>query len=490
MKIKKLLFLLVITCGVIIGPNVFAASVSGYNTYYIQQTSNGTLPDNYSSTVSGLAFPTTTYTQIPAYQNQTYNVIRAMDLQFPSVEFTVGSTYTFTINFDYGSYIYPNWPNNQAHPFSVRSCPHGTCSITYTWQNDSTHQSVNTLQLKLVHKANANQTGKTFGIGPMTTNTGLFYNAYSSQQGIRINSATVDIVEDPNYQNTQDIINNQNQNTQTIINNQNENTEKEIESQRVCKTTTYNYNYADRSSYNSNYLSDTNGTLLSGANQWFTSDFIPVSKNKTYSISIYANTGAAYTCYYDTNQNLTSCVLSSTILSPFPASKTFTSDFDGYIRTSFRLSSNNDYAKIVTNVCVNGNQALNDTLTDDNLPDVINSGGGGGTYFDDINQSSQTPISDLLLLPLNLLNAINNSINNQCTPYTIPFDFTGGNNTLTFPCLNLEQYLGSNLWGVIDAMFCIFMFYNIAMLIIRFFEDWTSARDTFDILFKPEGGGF
>lgn len=82
MKFKKILFLLVLTFTLIYVKGVNAASVSGYNTYYLQQTINGTLPDNYSSTVSGLAFPTSSYTQIAPYQNQSYTVIRAMDLQF------------------------------------------------------------------------------------------------------------------------------------------------------------------------------------------------------------------------------------------------------------------------------------------------------------------------------------------------------------------------------------------------------------------------
>lgn len=390
-----------------------AATVSGYNTYYFQTTTNSVVGNNYSSTTSGLSFPTTTYTQIPAYNSssQTYTVIRAMDLQFPTVEFVNGSTYTFIINFDYGSYVYPSWPNasNINTAFGIRSCPNGTCTGTITYQNDSTHQGVNTLQLKLVHKANANQTGKTFGIGPMTTNTGLFYNAYSSQQGIRINSATVDIVEDPNYQNTQDIINNQNQNTQTIINNQNINTQAQIDSQKVC-----NEKIIDGSSIiNDNHFLNSSGEVRDSSFYGIT-DYIPFE-----SIEVFDNTTSSYDtpnlCYYDNSKNLISCVPIFTLSVGnlnFPSSAK-------YLRTSFYKPQNIPVLKVYT--CKNGNQALNDTLTDSSVNDSnIND------FFDDLDFYDNNNFSSLITSPINFLN----SLNDTCEPINLQLF----GQTVSLPC--------------------------------------------------------
>lgn len=383
-----------------------AQTVSGYNTYYIQQTSNGTLPDNYSSTLSGLAFPTNTYTQLGAYQNQSYNVIRAMDLQFPNIEFVNGNTYTFTINFDYGSYIYPSWPNTAAisTAFGIRSCPYGTCTATMTWQNDSTHQSVNTLQLKLVHKASANQTGKTFGIGPMTSNTGLFYNAYSSQQGIRINSATVDIIVDPNYQNTQDIINNQNKNTQ-----------KEIESQQVCSDIIYRID-------DSNYLNLTKGWLSSNgvlqqttSEIWRVSDYVPMSINKILYITSNFNGGNSYICFYDTNKILQNCFQQNV------TSFTLTPSFNGFVRFNYNHSSSSYFIVYNSKSCKNGNQALNDTLTDSSVNDSkINS------FFNDLDFYDNNNFSSLITSPINFLN----SLNDTCTPINLQLF----GQTVSLPC--------------------------------------------------------
>lgn len=376
MKCKKsyLVLLFLLFCVFSVGYTANAQTLSGYfNMYYVKSTNSGTIPQSYTSTL-GFNFPTSTYTQLQGStisQNPSqhqFSVITQAQIA-PTFNFTKGNIYTITLNFDTGSYIIPYFPTNNSNWF-VSACTNNVCSYqnattTYTYTIDSTHTSTNTL--KLVIKFTASATGSTtITIGNLTDNSGVFYNQFSVQQGIRISSATIDEVEqsidlspiiENNNQNTTNIINNNNQNSQNIINSQNE-----------------------------------------------TTDAI------------------------------------------------------------------ND---------------INDTLNDDTLPDVINSGGGGGTYFDDINASSDTPISDLLLLPINLILDLKENLSESCSSYTIPFDFTGGNNTLTFPCLNLQNKLGSDLWSIIDGLFSIFMLYNIFNLIVFFYDSWSSASDTFFFMFNP-----
>lgn len=120
---------------------------------------------------------------------------------------------------------------------------------------------------------------------------------------------------------------------------------------------------------------------------------------------------------------------------------------------------------------------LNDTLNDTSQPNT-------NQDINDMNNmvASDTPISDLITMPLTLVNAYINGINSTCSPVNL------GNlygTDLVLPCINLEQKLGSNLWSKIDILFCIFMCYNIGMLFISAFDGITSLRDDFESLYQP-----
>lgn len=491
MKFKKILFIFIIILCFVICPKVYAVeNLSGAWTFYDKSTFHSVLPSGYDSTISGISYPSSTYTQIPAanLSEGTYHVGTALDIQ-ANHNFVSGTYYTLKYHFDFGSYIYPLWPNNNSQSWFFGYCPGSNCTLSYQWQGDSSHQSTSYLDLTINFRATSNSNSVYFTIGNFSDSLGTFYNAYTSQQGIRISTATIDssssgggnqdIIDNDN-QNTQNIINNNNQNTTNIINNQNENTEKEIESQKVCKSLEYSISISNKDILTLGYLSNT-GSIVSNSS-FRISDYISISNGDILHITRSVNEGSATNyCLYDTNKILISCTTYGSDLDI-----SFTSSADGFIRFSGYVDRSTVLTRLIGKTCKNGNQALSDdindlnnTLKDDNLPDVINSGGGGGTYFDDINQSSDTPISDLILLPLNIYNKIKTSLNTSCSSYTIPFDFTGGNNTLTFPCLNLEDHLGSSLWSIIDGLFCIFMIYNIFNLCVSTYDSITNLDDLF-----------
>lgn len=117
---------------------------------------------------------------------------------------------------------------------------------------------------------------------------------------------------------------------------------------------------------------------------------------------------------------------------------------------------------------------LNDNITSEEEP----------TIDLDLDESSNTPISDLILFPITLLNKLINTIGNDtCSPYTLPFFY---DTTITFPCFQLSNYLGTSITNSIDLFICLFMCYNLAMLFISIFEDITSLRDTYDSLYEPK----
>lgn len=133
-----------------------------------------------------------------------------------------------------------------------------------------------------------------------------------------------------------------------------------------------------------------------------------------------------------------------------------------------------------------GNQKLEDifnSITDD---EPISDDELDG-FFDGIgaNFTTDTPISDLILMPFTLLEAYSNGISGTCSQFSLGSLF---GSELVMPCVDLESLLGSNLWGLIDGLISIFMFYNIAMLVISIFDSVTSLDDTFQLLYTPQHG--
>lgn len=116
----------------------------------------------------------------------------------------------------------------------------------------------------------------------------------------------------------------------------------------------------------------------------------------------------------------------------------------------------------------------NDTIKDETAPNLD---------LSDLQVSSNTPISDLITMPLTILNTLVQTLDGSCSNYTIPFFY---NNTITFPCFTISDYLGSTVTNYIDLFICFYMCYNIGMLVISVFEDITSLRDIYDSMYVPK----
>lgn len=307
----------------------------------------------------------------------------------------------------------------------------------------------------------------------VNTNALVDNNNANTQNIINNQTNNTDSIINNQNSNTNQIIQDNQQNTQDIINNQNSNTQQEIESQKVCK-------YIDKK----DIVLDRHGLDSSGrltnTNNYGITDYIPISN--TTELKIYIGTGYVnYMCFYNTNKEVTSC-LSYSNITPDTTNGTILTIPSG--SSYFRAPINYSYNRPTFNLCTNGNQALNDSVND--LNDSITSTESPNTNqdIDDMNDmvASDTPISDLITMPLTLFNAYINGINSSCSPFNI------GNlygTDIVFPCLNLQQRLGSNLWSIIDAFFSIFMCYNIGMLFITAFDGLTSLRDDFEGLYQP-----
>lgn len=113
----------------------------------------------------------------------------------------------------------------------------------------------------------------------------------------------------------------------------------------------------------------------------------------------------------------------------------------------------------------------NDTLKDDSIDDNNTS-----STLEDLSEDLPTNsvISDLLLLPVRLFQSILNSINGSCRSFNLGSLY---GSDLTLPCINIENLIGSNLWSVIDILFCGAFVLIIRKKFVDIFENLTELRN-------------
>lgn len=303
----------------------------------------------------------------------------------------------------------------------------------------------------------------------------------------------------PSPSNNQDIINNQNNNTQDIINNQNDNTNNIIENnnnntEEIKDTIKDELNNCHDSynlwSFNSEYTNPT------GVDIWTLPDteFSLPAGTYTFSADI-TKTNSGSNPFILFNYKYGS--LSDNIVQIFN-SHTFTFT-DDVVRVALYLPSNTSIKNIMLNegstakayepygqeICssklddtTNAINNLNDTMKDETTPNIDI----------DLDLSNDNPISSLLTMPLTLLNAVFDMTDDTCQPYVLPFDFFGGNNTLSLPCIDLKDYLGNNVYNILDTILCFYFAYEIGMMCISIYEGITSLHDNFDSLYSPKHG--
>lgn len=120
---------------------------------------------------------------------------------------------------------------------------------------------------------------------------------------------------------------------------------------------------------------------------------------------------------------------------------------------------------------------LNDTLSSDEEPDT-------NDFFESISpDESNSPVSDLITMPITLLQRVNNNINGSCSAWNLG-SLLGTN--LVLPCLHLDTLLGSYLYNLIDMAICLFLAYNIGLMCVTIYNNVTSLKDDFDSMYSPK----
>lgn len=139
-----------------------------------------------------------------------------------------------------------------------------------------------------------------------------------------------------------------------------------------------------------------------------------------------------------------------------------------------------------TNAINNQTNAVNNQtnlINDDSLPNTSN-------FLDDWTSLllENNTINQILYLPVNVLTNIKSALNGNCNNYTIPFGLTGGNETLTFTCWTIQDYLGTEITGLISGFIGFYLIYYFALFLWKFYDDFTSMKDTLSIILEnPDG---
>lgn len=98
----------------------------------------------------------------------------------------------------------------------------------------------------------------------------------------------------------------------------------------------------------------------------------------------------------------------------------------------------------------------------------------------------EQPIQRLLTMPITLLNSFYNNVSViECNPYNVNITLpNNGNMPLSFTCPNYNNLIGSTGATLLDAFMCFALCWGIGHAAIHFYEECSSAKDTFDELYK------
>lgn len=138
-------------------------------------------------------------------------------------------------------------------------------------------------------------------------------------------------------------------------------------------------------------------------------------------------------------------------------------------------SSDVDVSSITTNQ-QNTTNAVNDVNNSINNDTVSTNTENSSTASEWASASaSDSVISDMVLMPITLLNAFSSGFSGSCQAYNLGSLY--GTN-LTLPCINISNYLGSTLWGIIDVLMSGFLIYGIGKKFVKVFNDFTNLKDS------------
>ena len=266
--------------------------------------------------------------------------------------------------------------------------------------------------------------------------------------------------------------------------------------------------------FDSNYLYDITFTTYYTINNSNSGDWITAFAN---SCDIYTGTGSYYQCYLNSGRQNNKDYVEMTILNMQGTnSNTLWLNLYSSLNTSVYIpqlsyslqivrkednkATSDDIYNATDNVINNNNantdkvidnQNKNQEQTNSYLDAQINSQNQTNEKLDNITDSnvddpsssinsfqnmlaSNGVITQLVTLPVTLFSKVLNSVNGTCSNYNLG-SLLGTD--LILPCINIQNYLGSTLWSVIDVLISGLFVYAISRKFIKVFENLSSMKD-------------
>ena len=112
---------------------------------------------------------------------------------------------------------------------------------------------------------------------------------------------------------------------------------------------------------------------------------------------------------------------------------------------------------------------INNTISSDEVDDPSSS---INSFKDKIAENGV--ITQLIGLPVTLFTKVLNSVNGTCTSYNLGSLF---GTEIVFPCINMFDILGGNLWAVIDVLISGLFVFSISKKFIKVFEHMSSMNE-------------
>ena len=192
--------------------------------------------------------------------------------------------------------------------------------------------------------------------------------------------------------------------------------------------------------------------------------FMARPKNQEFKLAF------TYKCFIDKDITINNTNSSFKVESPYLSIHNYQWQF-WYEYTSEILIINNiestiiDSQQATTNAVEDVNNSINDSTTDDPGSDIDN-------MKDKV--ATNGTISQLLTLPIQLYQNILNSVSGSCSSFNLGNLF--GTNLL-LPCINLQQLLGSTLYGIIDILCSGLFILSFRKKMVDIFNHMTSLND-------------
>lgn len=193
-----------------------------------------------------------------------------------------------------------------------------------------------------------------------------------------------------------------------------------------------------------------------------------------YTLSAYLidSNGVATACDI-VNDNAIMCRYGSTRITTVRIGLTMTNGVaSGSSVVKTNLYFNQDYFLTTYGSVKNSIKVIQDSITDSSV-ETNTSGNNAISQFQSLIPTNGT-ITNLVLLPLNLVNAYSVGMSGTCSSLNLGTIF---DTEIILPCISMQNLVGSVLWGIIDIIVGGLMVFAIGKKMVRVFNDLTSLRD-------------